>query len=106
MPDIDLKDLSLKELTDLRAQVIRAIATFDERRKKAAREELEKRARELGFSLAELTGTPFRGRIRAPALPKYANPANSAETWSGRGRKPRWFEDAMSAGNTADDLRI
>ncbi|MCE6949733.1 H-NS family nucleoid-associated regulatory protein [Cereibacter sphaeroides] len=106
MPDIDLKDLSLKELKVLQAQVIRAIATFDERRKKAAREELEERARELGFSLAELTGTPLPRRIRARATPKYANPANSAETWSGRGRRPRWFGDAMSAGNTPDDLRI
>ena len=105
MPDIELDSLSLKELKALQAQVARAIATYEDRRKKDALSELEEKARELGFTLAELTGTAVP-RKRAPAEAKYANPANPADTWSGRGRKPRWFEEALKAGKSANDLRV
>jgi DNA-binding protein H-NS len=95
----------LKELKDLQSQVAKAIATFEDRKKKEALSELEEKARALGFSLAELTGATL-ARKRAPATAKYANPANKAETWSGRGRKPRWFEAALNAGKSPEQLAI
>ncbi len=105
MTNINLHDLSLKELKDLQAQVSRAIATYEDRQKKQALAQLEEKAREMGFSLAELTGTSMP-RKRAPASAKYANPANPSETWSGRGRKPRWFDAALKSGKRPDDMAI
>ena len=57
---IDLNNLSLKELKDLQAQVAKAVSSFEDRKKKHALAELEEKARELGFLLAELTGIPQR----------------------------------------------
>src|SRR6185437_8267701 len=37
--------------------------------------------------------------------PKYRNPAGS-ETWSGRGKRPRWFLAALKAGKKEKDLLI
>jgi DNA-binding protein H-NS len=37
--------------------------------------------------------------------PRYRNPETS-ETWSGRGKQPRWLVAAMEAGKSLDDLRI
>lgn len=102
----DLHSLSLKELKDLQAQVARAIASFEDRKKKAALAELEEKARELGFSLSELTGAAPVGRKRSPSAAKYRNPANASDTWTGRGRKPRWFEAALKAGKSPADLMI
>lgn len=102
---MDLNALSLKELKDLQSQVAKAIASFEDRKKKEAVAELEDRARQMGFSLSELLGTPV-ARKRASAGAKFANPENPSETWSGRGRKPRWFEQALKAGKTADDMAI
>ncbi len=103
--DINLNALSLKELKELQSQVGKAVATFEDRRKKEALAELEEKARELGFSLSELAGmSPTRKR--APATAKYANPANHAETWSGRGRKPRWFDAALKSGRKPEDLMV
>lgn len=102
---LDLNSMSLKELKDLQGQVAKAIANFEDRKKKAALVELEEKARELGFSLAELTGATVV-RKRAPATAKYANPSNPADTWSGRGRKPRWFAEALAKGKSASDLAI
>ncbi len=102
---MDLNALSLKELKELQSQIARAIASYEERKKKEAVADLEDRARQMGFSLAELLGTsPVRKR--APASAKYANPANAAETWSGRGRKPRWFEAALADGKSPEDLAV
>ncbi|MES2143412.1 MAG: H-NS histone family protein [Pseudomonadota bacterium] len=102
---IDLNSMTLKELKELHSQTAKAIATFEDRRKKDALAELEERARAMGFTLAELTGASS-GRKRTPIAPKYANPANRSETWSGRGRKPRWFEAALKSGKSAGDLAI
>ncbi len=103
--DIDLNSLSLKDLKDLQTQVVKAIASFEDRKKKLALVELEEAARKLGFTLGELTGTSVV-RKRAPAVPKYANPADASDTWSGRGRKPRWMEAALKAGKAPEDLMI
>ena len=102
---MDLESLSLKELKDLQGQVARAIAGFEDRRKRQALAELEEKAKEMGFSLSELTGAA-RTRKRSPSVPKYANPADKSDTWSGRGRKPRWFSEAIAKGKKPQDLEL
>jgi DNA-binding protein H-NS len=102
---IDLNSYSLKDLKDLQLKVAKAIATFEDRRKKEALAALEETARDMGFSLSELTGATV-GRKRSPAVAKYANPADASDTWSGRGRKPRWFAAALKAGKRPDDMAI
>lgn len=102
---MDLNALSLKELKDLQSQIARAIASYEDRKKKEAIAELEDRARALGFTLPELLGVSSVKK-RAPASAKYANPANAADTWSGRGRKPRWFVEALQAGKSVEELMV
>jgi DNA-binding protein H-NS len=102
---IDLSALSLKELKVFHARVAKEIEGFHDRTKRHALAELEEKARALGFSLAELTGAA-KTRKRSPAVAKYANPADSSDTWSGRGRKPRWFADALKSGKKPDDFAI
>lgn len=102
---IDLNSLSLKELKDLQSQVAKAIAGFEDRRKREALAELEEKAKAMGFSLAELTGASI-GRKRSPSVAKYVNPADASDTWSGRGRKPRWFAAALAKGKKPEDLAI
>lgn len=103
--ELDLESLPLKDLKDLRARVDRAIAGFEDRKKKQALAELEETARKMGYSLAELTALTAV-RKRKPASPKYANPADASDTWSGRGRRPRWVTAALAAGKSLDDLAI
>ncbi len=103
--NIDLNSLSLKELKELQSQVAKAISGYVDRRKREALAELEERAKAMGFTLAELTGLTS-GRKRSPSVAKYANPANPADTWSGRGRKPRWFTEALAQGKKPEDMAI
>jgi len=102
-----IENMSLKELKKLERDVVAAIANFETRAKAHALAELDVRARELGFSLAELTGAAVSTKAkRAPATAKYANPANQTETWSGRGRKPVWFAKALANGTDVGELMI
>ncbi|MGA0539597.1 H-NS family nucleoid-associated regulatory protein [Neotabrizicola sp. VNH66] len=101
----DLENLSLKELKDLQSRVAKAIGSFEDRVKKKALDQLEEKARELGFTLAELTGLQ-PARKKSASVAKYANPANPADTWSGRGRKPRWFSEALASGQSAESLEV
>ena len=43
-------------------------------------------------------------RRRAAALPKYQN--DHGQTWTGRGKRPRWFKEALQSGKTPEDLLI
>jgi DNA-binding protein H-NS len=43
---------------------------------------------------------------RAVVAPKYRNPKNHDETWSGRGNAPKWYADALASGMTEEALRI
>ena len=106
---MDLNEMSLHELKRLHKDVEKAIASFEQRQLAAARAELETRARELGFSLAELAGMAGAAAksSRAAAQPKYRNPNNPEETWSGRGRQPRWLTVALtSVGAKIEDFLI
>ena len=102
---MDLNSLSLVELKKLHKDVATAIANFEDRTKAKARAELEAQARVMGFSLAELLGVEA-ARKRSPAVAKYRNPADANDTWNGRGRKPRWFSEAIAAGKSPDDLAV
>jgi len=105
MADYDLEALSLSELKKMQKDVAKAISTFEDRQKAEARAKVEALARDLGYSLAELVGTETKPS-RAPATAKYRHPENPSLTWSGRGRKPQWFIEALAAGKTAEDLTI
>lgn len=100
---IELDNMSLRELRDLRNKLDRAISTFEERRKREALAAAESAAREFGFNLSELTaGKLTRGKV----APKYANPADPALTWTGRGRKPHWVQEHLDAGKKLEALEI
>ena len=105
MTDFNLEAMSLKELRQMQKDLAKAISTYEDRHKADARAKLEVIAKEMGYALADLIGVEVK-TTRAPAVAKYRHPENAALTWSGRGRKPQWFIEALDAGKTTSDLAI
>ena len=70
---------------------------------------LERRLSELRQTPASQSngssGRPER-RPYPKVQPKYRNPDRTTETWSGRGKQPRWFNALLQSGRQIDDLRI
>ena len=112
----DLKSMTLKELKKLRSDVDKAIETVSERERKAALAAAEKAVKAHGFTLAEIAvdakpakPKPKRKAANKPktvATPKYANPDDTSQTWSGKGRQPEWFKAALASGKDPDQLLI
>lgn len=109
MQQTDLDQMSLDELRRLQKRIAAAIDSFETRRRESARRELEQLARDRGFSsLADVveSAPAKRGKSAATGAAKYRHPENAAVTWSGRGRRPGWVNEALAAGRSLDDLRI
>jgi DNA-binding protein H-NS len=104
---MDLSAMSLDELKTLQKDVEKAITTFEERKRVEALAAVEATAKQMGFSLAELTGGKSKGKAATGAsVPKYVHPENPAVTWTGRGRQPGWIKEALKAGKSLDDFLI
>ncbi len=101
----DLEKMTLPELKDLRKKLDKTIAGYEERRRREAVAAAEAAAREMGFSLSELTGNVKKSRKPA-ASPKFRNPDDPQQTWSGRGRQPMWFKEALASSKREEDLLI
>jgi len=43
---------------------------------------------------------------RAKVAPVYRDPENPENTWTGRGRKPRWLVAALEAGKSIEEYKI
>ncbi len=100
---IDLDSMTKEELTALRKGVEKALASFEKRQKEAALAAAQKAAQEHGFSLDEILGRKAAGKT---SVPKFRNPEDPSQTWSGRGRQPAWYKAAIAAGNSPADLEI
>ncbi len=103
---INLEKLSFDELKKLGRDVQKAISGFEERRRKEALKALEQVAKNFGFSVDDIVRTkPAKGR-KAKAPAKFKNPKDPSQTWSGRGRQPAWYKEALAAGKSEKDLKI
>lgn len=45
-------------------------------------------------------------RRRTPAQPRYRNPENPEQTWTGRGKQPEWLYQQIATGKNLDDFLI
>lgn len=69
--------------------------------------ELERRLAQLHSNGSSPDGRSKTARRPYPkVIPKYQNPAEPTETWSGRGRQPRWVSAQLASGKTLDDFTI
>lgn len=107
---MDLNNLSLPELQQLQKDIVIAIERRKKMDREAALQAAQKAAAEMGFNLSELlggeAGKKVDGRKGIIVKPKYRNPANPNETWTGRGREPKWVGAALNSGKTMQDLLI
>jgi DNA-binding protein H-NS len=109
MKKVDLEALTIDELWALHEETSRILSI----RIGAEKRELEKRLALLN------RGKDFieEGELRPRSLdkprrkyprvfPKYQNPLIPSETWSGRGKQPRWLAAAIKSGRKIDDFKI
>lgn len=121
---VNIENLSSKELAAL-------ITRANQRKKVLAKRKppsqvkaaIAKVLRDSGWSMDELFGKAgasapsakppapkarksTKGRSLGKVAPKYRNPSNSAETWAGRGKQPKWLAAETGQGRSLDEFLI
>ena len=107
---LDLESMSVDDLWSLHEKISRILSA----RITSEKQELEKRLAVLNRGRSAVEGDSGQGfgshdkvRRKYPRVfPKYRNPTTPSETWSGRGKQPRWLVAAIKSGRKIDDFRI
>jgi DNA-binding protein H-NS len=107
----DLSTMSKKQLEKLHSDVQKALSALQAKERREAKKAAEAAAAKYGFSLSELTETAGGKAARKSGpkkqgTPKYANPQDPSQTWTGKGRQPQWYRDAIEAGTDPKTLEI
>jgi len=116
---IDLNSLSSKQLDALISQAKKRKDSLGKRKPAATvRSKLTQLAKAEGYTIAELFGTAgapaakpsvrksTKGRSLGKVAPKYRNPENKSQTWSGRGMQPKWLAEQVRRGKSPADFLI
>jgi DNA-binding protein H-NS len=109
---IDLKALSPKELQSLIANAEAHMQEAKVTQIQDVRRKIDTLLNNAGLSLADVyptRGGKTKGKAgkRSVVAPKYRNPEDASQTWTGRGKRPLWVVAALKRrGVTMDNLLI
>jgi DNA-binding protein H-NS len=107
--EFDLEAMDFDELWLLHEQLTKVLAEKITTEKL----ELERRLAQLNrATISEVDSSSLESRTNRPkrkypkVLPKYRNSSAPTETWSGRGKQPRWLVAALRSGHKLEDFLI
>lgn len=108
MAKVDLSDYNLSELKGLQAEIEKEVKARQQQEVTKAREQILAIAQGLGVSVEELltNGGAKSKNSGKKVQAQYQNPADNAQTWTGRGRQPRWIAEGLAGGKSLADFKI
>lgn len=105
---IDISKLNETQLTTLMSRVQARLGELQLQKVARVRDKVMAMVTSEGLDYGELMehSAFSRRKKRGKVKPKYRKPKNPGETWSGRGRQPRWFAAAIKVGKKGSTLLI
>lgn len=106
---VKLDGLSPKELQVLIAQAQSRMESARTEHIQGVKAKIDALLKAEGLQLSEVYAGRGgkRGKRAGAGIPKYRNPADPSQTWTGHGKKPTWFQQALKkSGVTAESLLI
>ncbi len=97
----DIDKMSYAELAAMEQRIARAKAGKQDAERAALRKKVSEFVKSQGFDIRDLFGG--RAKLRGVVSPKYRDPVNPENTWTGRGRMPRWMAQATKGGKAKKD---
>ena len=101
--DLDLRQLDREALVRLRNDVDLALQSYEKRKRADALREMEAVAERHGLKLKDVVQSAATRSVKPP---RFRHPDDPALTWTGRGRQPGWYKEAIDAGASPEDLKI
>jgi DNA-binding protein H-NS len=96
-----LDKMSYAQLAALRTRIDGLMVVKQSAERAALRQKLADMAKEHGLSLEEVLGKRRKGK--GSVAVKYRDPKNSENSWTGRGRMPRWMVAATKGSKAKKD---
>jgi DNA-binding protein H-NS len=109
---LNLDAMSVDEMWQLHEKISQVLSVRLSSEKRELEKRLEQLRREKELRQAEpvdassLKTVPRERRKYPRVYPKYRNPNEPSETWSGRGKQPRWLAVALKTGHTMEEFAI
>jgi DNA-binding protein H-NS len=107
---LNLDAMTVDEMWRLHERIVEVLSERLTSEKRELETRLAKLRRDQKLPRLESEGGPAEPRPerrKFPAVsPKYRNPDQPTETWSGRGKRPRWLTAALTAGRTIEEFII
>ena len=108
--------LSEKQLNSVINKAQKELEKKKSKQNKAVIAEIKKLASSIGMTvtLTEKTSSAVSAKKKTAApkrqtkkvAPKYRNPSDASQTWTGRGLKPKWLKELLDQGRTLDEFTI
>jgi DNA-binding protein H-NS len=103
----DIQSLSYKDLRDLHARISDEIEARKQAEKSNVQQKVIQLVQNAGFELDDIVGNTNSKSLKGRKIPpKYRNPKNPEETWTGRGRQPKWLAQELSRGRSLKSFLI
>jgi len=119
---INLREMPKNELVKLQGRITAELKKHDVLDRKKAASAVKDVLSKFGMTLPDIvdffpnkpgpkTGSKHKKKRKittasTPGPARYQDPNDEANKWTGKGRRPVWFLDAMAAGHTPEDLEI
>jgi DNA-binding protein H-NS len=101
-----LEPLTFEQLAKLADAIQNQLNAKRQEVREQLRQEVTEKARLLGIDPPELFQTHKSRLNRSEVKPKYRDTRDTTQTWSGRGRVPKWLQQRIAAGENKDDYLI
>lgn len=104
----NIDNMDLNELEALTKKTQQLIEQKKKEKIDQAYAQLVDIAQSVDMTLDQLIahGQKKKSKPTRKVAPRYRNPKDASQTWTGRGKQPRWVVDALAKGKKLDDLAI
>ena len=103
----ELNALNEAELANLIANAQRALKEKQSSKRREVIAQIRDLAASIGCTVEINDGDrPASARRGSKVAPKYRNPHNYDQTWTGRGMKPRWLQALVDQGHDVTEFHI
>jgi DNA-binding protein H-NS len=109
MTNIDLSNYNVKELKGLQLNIEQEIKSRQQGDLAKARQQIQAIAEEVGMPVEELLALSAKKLSKGKGQkvePQFQNLEDQTQTWTGRGRQPKWIAEGIANGKQLSDFRI
>ena len=99
----DLDKMSYAQLSAMEQRIARLKGEKQDEERAALRKKITDFVKEQGFDIRDVIGGRGKGKSGGVVAVKYRDPNNPDNTWTGRGRMPRWMTAATKGGRVKKD---